>query len=127
MKRSASYESDMGMEDGINITLCDILLFSLFAAIVGFTIFGVHKQKISEENRLQEESILCIKDFDSNNCNPFNMSQSCREKMECIKSGDGLGLFDILEILNKHIKNNGAITILMITIALGNEVRRRMA
>lgn len=61
---------------------------------------GVYQETSSEDIRLQEESILCIKDFDTSGCNPFNMTTSCQEKLECIKHGDGLGIRDILGIIN---------------------------
>ena len=53
------------------------------------------------------------------------MSATCQEKLECIKDGDGLGTIDILDIIGKHIKNSGAVPVLMIMLALANEVRRR--
>lgn len=55
------------------------------------------------------------------------MTSACQEKMDCIKSGDGLGLSGIVEIMNKHIKNNGAVPVIMIILAVTNEVRRRFA
>ena len=54
------------------------------------------------------------------------MSVACQEKLECIKNGDGLGTMDILDIVGKHVKNSGAVPVLMIMLALANEVRRRM-
>ena len=69
---------------------------------------------------MQEESIICIKDFDSSGCNPFNMTVSCQEKLECIKNGDGIGVMGVLDIINKHIKNNGAVPAIMIMLAIAN-------
>ena len=113
-------------DNSFHIEYCDILLIVVLVGLFSFIFLGVYKQKSSEETKLHEESIICIKEFDSAGCNPFNMSHTCQEKLECIKHGDGLGFMDILDILNKHIKNNGAIPILMIFLAIGIELRHRM-
>lgn len=55
------------------------------------------------------------------------MTSACQEKMDCIKNGDGLGFSGVMEIVNKHIKNNGAVPAIMIMLAVTNEVRRRFA
>lgn len=124
MKKVYSDTDTVG--DGWRFEFCDILVVLILVTMFGFTFMGVYKQTSSEEAKLQEESILCIKDFDSRGCNPFNMTAACQERLECIKQGDGLGVMSILEITNKHIKNNGAIPIFMIFLGIANEIRRRL-
>ena len=118
MKRSLSINSVDS--DSNCLGICDVLLVLLLLSITCFVCVDVYRQKNIEETKLQEESILCIKDFDASNCNPFNMTEACSRKMECIKRGDGIGIWDLLSILNKHIKGNGAIPIFMVFLALGN-------
>ena len=118
MKRSLSLSSVDS--DSNCLGICDVLLVLLLLSITCFVCVDVYRQKNIEETKLQEESILCIKDFDASNCNPFNMTEACSRKMECIKRGDGIGIWDLLSILNKHIKGNGAIPIFMVFLALGN-------
>jgi len=125
--RSTVYNFSGNLPDDTKIHICDILVVTILLAILGFTFSGVYDQTSKEELRLQEDSIICIKDFEKAGCNPFNLTDHCKGKMDCIKHGDGLGLLEILDIINKHIKNNGAIPIFMLFVVLGNEVRRRFA
>ncbi len=107
-------------DEGFSWEFCDILVAVILIIMFGFTFMNVYKQASTEEARLQEESILCIKDFDSSGCNPFNMTMVCQQKLDCIKNGDGIGLMGIADIANKQIKNNGAIPIFMIFLGIAN-------
>lgn len=124
--KGSVYNFSGSLPEDSKINICDILVAAILLAILGFTFSGVYNQASKEELRLQEDSIICIKDFEKAGCNPFNLTDLCKGKMDCIKHGDGLGLFEILDIVNKHIKNNGAIPIFMIFLAIGNEIRRRV-
>lgn len=114
-----------GSEQTIKIQICDIILVLVFALILGTMIRTVYHQVYAEENVRQEKSIVCIKEFDTIGCNPFNMTATCQEKLKCIKDGDGLGTMDIVDLVNKHIKNNGALPAFMILLVIINELRRR--
>lgn len=108
------------------VRVCDILIMVVLVASIGFTMISVYRQTRIEEARLEEESILCIKDFDSRGCNPFNMTEACQQKLDCIKSGDGVGMMGVLDIANSQIKNNGVVPLIMIMIVIANEIRRRL-
>ena len=124
VKRLPVFDNE-GLNSNCPIKICDVVVVVVLLLVVLFTAKSVFTQISAEDLRLQEESIICIKEFDSRGCNPFNMTSVCQEKLECIKSGDGLNLTGVLEIISKHIKNNGAFPSIMIMLAIANEIRRR--
>lgn len=59
------------------LRVCDVIVAIILILALVFTGVSVYNQSSIEGARLQQESILCIKDFDSSGCNPFNMTPTC--------------------------------------------------